>query len=276
MSWKSRMTPLLLSHMLLQCTSSALSGVRRSVAGSGRTMAKLSHLLVHILLGGSSFFISKSYGQNLVAAPGDLPLGVPRWNTTVPDPTKPWAGMQRLPANTTQTNSVYRANPKVGTYNHGPMIVEYGGLIIVNWYAGQRDEDAPGERVLFAWSEDDGATFTAPEPMFDRLSPTAAVGTPGVIVSNQSSTMRRYSWSVPPLFLCIFEPRSRCLCVCFPTLRNMPPTYWSKSRSSNFTSLTHLPEPLARPAQTTGRDTTPRLSWNNPLTPVSKVGNTLK
>ena len=38
--------------------------------------------------------------------------------------------------------------------------------------------------MLFASSADGGATFTSPLPMFDRLCPTAAVGAPGVLVSN--------------------------------------------------------------------------------------------
>ena len=46
--------------------------------------------------------------------------------------------------------SVYRAGPAVGTYNHGPRIVEHEGRLFISWYAGQRDEDAPGERVLYA------------------------------------------------------------------------------------------------------------------------------
>jgi hypothetical protein len=118
-----------------------------------------------------------------------VPPGIPRWNTTVPDHTLPWAGLPRLPTNATTVRSVYRASPTVGTYNHGPMVVQHGGLIIVNWYAGQTDEDAPGERVLFASSSDGGRSFTAPLPMFDRLSPTGAVGSAGVLVSNHEFGM---------------------------------------------------------------------------------------
>ncbi len=121
------------------------------------------------------------------AAP--LNAGIPSWNTTIPDHTLPWAGMPRLPTNATTVRSVYRASPAVGTYNHGPMVVQHGGLIIVNWYAGQTDEDAPGERVLFASSADGGRSFTPPLPMFDRLSPTGAVGSAGVLVSNHEFGM---------------------------------------------------------------------------------------
>jgi hypothetical protein len=120
-----------------------------------------------------------------VHAPAPRDAGIPRWNTTVPDHTLPWAGLPRLPpSSATTVRSVYRASPAVGTYNHGPMVVQHGGLIIVNWYAGQTDEDAPGERVLFASSADGGHSFTTPLPMFDRLSPTGAVGSAGVLVSN--------------------------------------------------------------------------------------------
>ena len=56
---------------------------------------------------------------------------------------------------------------------------------IINWYAGQTDEDAPGERVLFATSET-GDEWTAPAPMFDRLTPTAPLGSPGVTIGNDA------------------------------------------------------------------------------------------
>ena len=118
------------------------------------------------------------------AVPWPDHAGIPRWNTTVPNHTLPWAGLPRLPPGASTVRSVYRASPAVGTYNHGPMVVQHGGLIIVNWYAGQTDEDAPGERVLFASSADGGRTFTTPLPMFDRLSPTGPVGSAGVLVSN--------------------------------------------------------------------------------------------
>ena len=45
---------------------------------------------------------------------------------------------------------IYRADLSTGTYNHGPRIIRHGGLFVVSWYAGQQDEDAGGERVLFS------------------------------------------------------------------------------------------------------------------------------
>ena len=53
---------------------------------------------------------------------------IPRWATSVPDASKPAAGLRQIPSNVSKIRSVYKASPSVGTYNHGPMIVQYGGL----------------------------------------------------------------------------------------------------------------------------------------------------
>jgi hypothetical protein len=153
-------------------------------------MAMLPPLLLGLVIGAPAF--TAATAATATGQQTDDPAaaaGIPRWNTTVPDHTQPWAGLPQLPASSTAVWPVYRANPTVGTYNHGPMVVEYGGLLIVNWYAGQRDEDAPGERVLFATSADGGRSFTSPLPMFDRLSPTGHVGTAGILVSNHDFAM---------------------------------------------------------------------------------------
>ena len=79
---------------------------------------------------------------------------------------------------------IYRADLSTGTYNHGPRIIRHGGLFVVSWYAGQQDEDAGGERVLFSTSATGESWSAPPRPLFDRLTPTAPVGRPGIVLSN--------------------------------------------------------------------------------------------
>ena len=134
-------------------------------------------LVAALILGAAAPAVDDGLGQKKNAT-------LPQWNTTIPDASKPVAGLSLLDG-TPPPAVVYRATPTIGTYNHGPMIVEHEGVFIVNWYAGQRDEDAPGERVLFSVSTTRGKTWGPPRPMFDRLVPTAPVGRPGITVGNE-------------------------------------------------------------------------------------------
>ena len=134
-------------------------------------------LVAALLLGAAAPAVDDGLGQKKNAT-------LPQWNTTIPDASKPVAGLSLLDG-TPPPAVVYRATPTIGTYNHGPMIVEHEGVFIVNWYAGQQDEDAPGERVLYSVSTTRGKTWGPPRPMFDRLVPTAPVGRPGITVGNE-------------------------------------------------------------------------------------------
>ncbi len=52
------------------------------------------------------------------------------------------------------------------TYSHHPHLAFFGGRYMAIWSNGRRDEDAPGQRVLFATS-DDFRTWSPPAPLLD-------------------------------------------------------------------------------------------------------------
>ena len=52
------------------------------------------------------------------------------------------------------------------TYSHHPHLTHFGSRYIAMWSNGRRDEDAPGQRVLFS-SSPDFCTWTAPAPLLD-------------------------------------------------------------------------------------------------------------
>ena len=118
-----------------------------------------------------------------LAASPSPPPGMPRWGAAIPDATKPAADLPLLSNKSAIT--VYRADSVTGTYNHGPRIIRHDGLFVVSWYAGQQDEDAAGERVLYSTSPDGAGWSSPPRPLFDRLVPTAATGQRGILVSNR-------------------------------------------------------------------------------------------
>ena len=57
------------------------------------------------------------------------------------------------------TTILYRAEPRTGTYSHHPYIAHHRGTLYATWSNHARDEDAPGQRVLFSLSTDNGRNW---------------------------------------------------------------------------------------------------------------------
>ena len=82
---------------------------------------------------------------------------LPRWTAARGDPAKPLGGWPRV--SNASASMVYRATSAVGTYNHAAMLT-YGGeagdapLFTLSWKNSPRDEDSPGQRVLYSQSAD--------------------------------------------------------------------------------------------------------------------------
>jgi hypothetical protein len=49
------------------------------------------------------------------------------------------------------------------SFNHAPRLAAIGSRIFATWCQGNRDEDALGQRVALAWSDDFGETWSDPE-----------------------------------------------------------------------------------------------------------------
>eukprot|EP01043_Picozoa_sp_COSAG02_P087855 COSAG02_NODE_25061_length_670_cov_0.499124_1_plen_172_part_00 len=96
-------------------------------------------------------------------APGD----VPHWTVhDAPDPGKPLCGFTL--ADGLSTTTVYRATADLGAYNHGAMMDYHFGNFFLTWKNAPRDEDSPGQRILYSqsadgvdWTRTDGRNGTA-------------------------------------------------------------------------------------------------------------------
>jgi hypothetical protein len=82
----------------------------------------------------------------------------------------PWLPGGGLPAaKGAKWARIYHAEPDFGTYNHACMIDAFNGSFIAYWKNSPRDEDQPGQRVLWSYSADgqqwtptDGANILFP------------------------------------------------------------------------------------------------------------------
>jgi hypothetical protein len=63
---------------------------------------------------------------------------------------------------------------KTWTYSHHPHLTYFQGRFYAIWSNGRKDEDTPGQRVLFARS-DDFTHWTEPRPLVDSLKDAAGV-----------------------------------------------------------------------------------------------------
>ncbi|KAA0158338.1 hypothetical protein FNF31_05023 [Cafeteria roenbergensis] len=101
------------------------------------------------------------------------PVLVPAWSGPIPDPSKPLAGLKQVPG--FEATRVYKATPALGTYNHAAMILLHDDQLLVTWKNGVRDEDSPGQRVMYSQSTD-GVTWTPSDGsniMFPNMSTAA-------------------------------------------------------------------------------------------------------
>ena len=75
---------------------------------------------------------------------------------------------------------LFRGNEANGSYNHHAHVHHAFGRFHATWSNQRYDEDGPGQRVLYASSED-GVTWSAPRELVPALSPEAPWGkAPGV------------------------------------------------------------------------------------------------
>ena len=119
---------------------------------------------VVILLHSAAF--SFTIGAIQLGDPG-APGAVPHWTVhEAPDPGKPLCGFTL--ADGLSTTTVYRATADLGAYNHGAMMDHHFGNFFLTWKNAPRDEDSPGQRILYSqsadgvnWTRTDGRNGTA-------------------------------------------------------------------------------------------------------------------
>jgi hypothetical protein len=67
----------------------------------------------------------------------------------------------------TEHTILYRGEPGAA-YNHHAQITSHAGRLYATWSNGLTHEDEPGQRMLFATSQDQGDTWSAPRVLVDR------------------------------------------------------------------------------------------------------------
>lgn len=120
---------------------------------------------------GLSLVLAASAGS-LLPPPPEL---VPTWAAPRCNESLPWGGFPRLPG--AAHTQIFNGSLADGAYNHAPMLGYDGVRLFAAWKNDHEDEDSPGERVLYAQS-DDGETWapasgTPPAVLFPNMSTPA-------------------------------------------------------------------------------------------------------
>jgi hypothetical protein len=78
---------------------------------------------------------------------------LPSWTAPKLDPAKfPFGGATPVPGR--NFSRLFKGTPDIGTYNMSPMIDFYKGAFLATWKCAPRDEDQPGQLILFSQSQD--------------------------------------------------------------------------------------------------------------------------
>jgi hypothetical protein len=77
---------------------------------------------------------------------------IPSWNGPELHAWLPGGGLPAVKG--TKWARIYHAEPEFGTYNHACMIDAFNGSFLAYWKNSPRDEDQPGQRVLWSFSAD--------------------------------------------------------------------------------------------------------------------------
>ena len=131
----------------------------------------------------------------------------PAWAVAgAPDASQAHCGFPTPSPGSVASVEVYHADLTVGAYNHAVMLDWHQGSFLLTWKNSHRDEDAPGQRILFAQSAD-GFNWTKVGPssssvlfpgISTRAKPAALFGAPTVILNE-----KRYAAASPEQF-CLF------------------------------------------------------------------------
>ena len=222
----------------------------------------------------------------LVVGEGLTP-GNPTWNMPFLTPDKPDGGASVLPG--VEYLRLFFASKTQGTYNMSPMLSFLNGMWLASFKNSPRDEDQPGQRVLYsqsldgiAWTDPSDASVAAPslsgwanasQPV-GVLPPPAAAVAPRELFPNISTESHHAALFAEPTVLvngrvyAAASPKQFCL---YPdqyssvlllrqvydgALDSLGPVFWaSKTVPSGWeeNSAVHaIPTVLSMPAETQG------------------------
>ena len=100
---------------------------------------------------------------------------VPGYTAQRPNYEKPNGGLPLLQG--AVHNTVFKATPELGTYNHQAQIERHGGAFHVAWKSSPFNEDEDGQRILYS-SSADGRAWSAPSAVFPSM-PASEFGCDG-------------------------------------------------------------------------------------------------
>jgi len=68
-----------------------------------------------------------------------------------------------------ETITLFKPNDKTGTFNHHPYITYFNSTLVASWSNHERDEDAPGQWVMWSYSSDGGENWSNPKQLFPSV-----------------------------------------------------------------------------------------------------------
>lgn len=116
---------------------------------------------------------------------------IPSWNMPVLRPIEDFPMGGATPIESANYTQLFQASKDVGTYNMSPMISHYQGVFLASWKNSPKDEDEPGQRVLYSQSID-GVTWldsnNGDRILFPNIStnsnPTALFAEPTLLLND--------------------------------------------------------------------------------------------
>ena len=69
-----------------------------------------------------------------------------------------------------ETTQLFEATPEAGTFSHHGHLAYHRGVLFATWDSHARDENSSGQHGILRYSTDQGATWSAPKPLFPPLA----------------------------------------------------------------------------------------------------------
>jgi hypothetical protein len=138
----------------------------------------------------------------ILAAPSLARL--PSWQQPFLDPLVPPYGGAPLLSNATTWTRLYfgTLRPGAGAYAMSPMLSFLNGRFLATWKLSVADEDEPGQRVMYAQS-DDGVAWT---PAVTLESAPGEYSYPAVIQAADGGIHVTYTWNRQTIAHVVLDP----------------------------------------------------------------------
>jgi hypothetical protein len=134
------------------------------------------------------------------AAAGSSSPAEIKWTATKPDcAKKELCGYALLP-NRTKVE-VYHATKEIGSYNHAAMMAYHDGRFLLTWKNSPKDEDSPGQRIMYSQSVD-GLHWTATSDASNDWAPGGGHTGANVLFPNVSTAAKPARlFATPPVVI---------------------------------------------------------------------------